>query len=68
MMRHNEFLGTIEKAPLELDTIVARHRKDFTGDFFQHLHLLCESSYDDPKRRDGTYFKLLLLMHNALSY
>ena len=67
MMRHNEFLATIEKSPLELDTIVARHRKDFTGDFFRHLHLLCESSYDDADRRDGTNFKLLILLHNALS-
>ena len=68
MMQHNKFLATIEKSALELDTIVACHQKDFTGDFFQHLHLLCESSYDDANHRDGTNFKLLILMHNALSY
>jgi len=52
MQRHDALLAKIEESPMDLDTIVARHRKDFTGDFFQHLHLLCDASYENLNRRE----------------
>jgi hypothetical protein len=55
MQRHDALLAKIEESPMDLDTIVARHRKDFTGDFFQHLHLLCDASYENLNRREGTH-------------
>eukprot|EP00850_Spirogloea_muscicola_P023137 SM000332S12442 [mRNA] locus=s332:79571:81666:+ [translate_table: standard] len=52
MQRHSELLAAIEADPNELSMLVARRRKDFTGDFFEHLQTLCQANYRDPKRRD----------------
>lgn len=54
MQRHNRTLRMVRESLLELDAIVARHREDFTGDFFQHLHLLTEACKDDLDGREGT--------------
>lgn len=54
MQRHNKTLDMVRESLLDLDAIVARHREDFTGDFFQHLHLLTEACQDDFDRREGT--------------
>ncbi|CAM6086314.1 unnamed protein product [Calypogeia fissa] len=52
MMRHDELLEDIEKNELALEAIVSRRRKDFTSDFFDHLHTKCNANYKDPDRRD----------------
>ncbi|KAG6541617.1 hypothetical protein Mapa_017010 [Marchantia paleacea] len=52
MIRHDDLLAEIEKTPLNLDIIVAKRRKDFTSDFFEHLHTLCDASYRNLSRRD----------------
>ncbi|KAG0628786.1 hypothetical protein M758_1G053100 [Ceratodon purpureus] len=52
MKRHNKLLEKVKESPLELDAIVARHRDEFTGDFFQHLHILTEACKDDLEKRE----------------
>ncbi|KAL2621116.1 hypothetical protein R1flu_001321 [Riccia fluitans] len=52
MMRHDDLLAEVEKNPLNLDIVVAKRRKDFTSDFFQHLHTLCDANYKNLSRRD----------------
>lgn len=46
MERHNELLAHVKEHGQDLDTIVARRRKDFTNDFFQHLELLYQACYN----------------------
>ncbi|KAK4428464.1 hypothetical protein Salat_1146000 [Sesamum alatum] len=48
IQRHNELLDAIRKSPSEVGQIVARRRKDFTKEFFVHLHTVAESYYDNP--------------------
>ncbi|XP_024392048.1 uncharacterized protein At4g37920 [Physcomitrium patens] len=52
MQRHDKTIAMLKESPLELDTIVARHRQDFTGDFFQHLHLRIEACRNDAEKRE----------------
>lgn len=56
MMRHDELLEEIERNELALDSIVAKRRKDFTRDFFDHLHTKCDANYKNLVRRDGTNY------------
>ena len=53
MQRHNELLEKVRQAPTEVSDIVARRRKDFTKEFFVHLHTVAESYYDDPTEQNG---------------
>lgn len=53
VQRHNELLEVIRRAPTEVSDIVARRRKDFTKEFFVHLHTVAESYYDDPTEQNG---------------
>ncbi|KFK22895.1 hypothetical protein AALP_AAs71746U000800 [Arabis alpina] len=47
--RHNELLNVIKRTPpAEIGELVARRRKDFTNEFFEHLHTVAESYYDNP--------------------
>ncbi|WOL04769.1 hypothetical protein Cni_G13491 [Canna indica] len=48
VQRHDddELLQVIKEAPDEIDAIVAKRRKDFTKEFFVHLHTVAESYYD----------------------
>lgn len=68
MQRHNELLEVVRAAaPSELGEIVSRRRKDFTKEFFVHLHTVAESYYDDPTEQNGNaaYFsvsKILLFL------
>ncbi|KAK9163121.1 hypothetical protein Syun_004023 [Stephania yunnanensis] len=48
VQRHNELLEAIESSPLEIGELVSRRRKDFTKEFFVHLHTVAESYYDNP--------------------
>ncbi|CAM8996956.1 unnamed protein product [Rhodiola kirilowii] len=45
VQRHQELLELIKNSPLEVNEIVAKRRKDFTKDFFVHLHTVAESYY-----------------------
>ncbi|KAF5955396.1 hypothetical protein HYC85_008252 [Camellia sinensis] len=53
VQRHNELLEVIKGAPSEIGEIVARHRKDFTKEFFMHLHTVAESYYDNPTEQNA---------------
>jgi hypothetical protein len=53
VQRHNELLQVIRGSPSEISEVVARRRKDFTKEFFVHLHTVAESYYDNPTEQDG---------------
>ena len=53
MQRHNELLEVIRGSPSEISEVVARRRKDFTKEFFVHLHTVAESYYDNPTEQNG---------------
>ncbi|XP_022152543.1 uncharacterized protein At4g37920, chloroplastic [Momordica charantia] len=54
VQRHNELLEVVRAAaPSELGEIVSRRRKDFTKEFFVHLHTVAESYYDDPTEQNA---------------
>ena len=53
MQRHNELLEVIKEAPDEISAIVARRRKDFTKEFFVHLHTVAESYSNEPSKQNG---------------
>ncbi|CAK7347074.1 unnamed protein product [Dovyalis caffra] len=53
VQRHNELLGVIKKAPLELSEIVAKRRKDFTKEFFVHLYTVAQSYHDSPSEKNA---------------
>ncbi|XP_008807310.1 uncharacterized protein At4g37920 [Phoenix dactylifera] len=52
VQRHNELLEAIKEAPSEINTIVARRRKDFTKEFFLHLHTVAQSYHDSPAEQN----------------
>ncbi|XP_059455327.1 uncharacterized protein At4g37920 [Corylus avellana] len=52
VQRHNELLQVIRGSPSEISEVVARRRKDFTKEFFVHLHTVAESYYDNPTEKD----------------
>ena len=54
MEKHDKLLKEIQDNPTDLNAIVAKRRKDFTGDFFRYLALLSET-YDTLEDRDGNY-------------
>ncbi|XVF36796.1 hypothetical protein REPUB_Repub19eG0088800 [Reevesia pubescens] len=53
VQRHNELLEVIKGEPSEISEIVARRRKDFTKEFFEHLHTVAESYYDNPTEQNA---------------
>ena len=54
VQRHNELLEVIKGSPpSEISDIVARRRKDFTKEFFVHLHTVAESYYDNLTEQNG---------------
>lgn len=52
MERHTELLKEVQSSPMDVNAIVVRRRKDFTGEFFRHLSLLSET-YDSLEDRDA---------------
>lgn len=48
VQRHNELLKVVRGAPEAIGEVVARRRKDFTQEFFVHLHTVAESYFDNP--------------------
>ncbi|XP_074280368.1 uncharacterized protein At4g37920 [Silene latifolia] len=53
IQRHDELLEVVREAPSEIGDIVARRRKDFTKEFFIHLHTVAESCHDNPTEQDA---------------
>uniref|UniRef100_A0A5B7BAQ8 Uncharacterized protein n=1 Tax=Davidia involucrata TaxID=16924 RepID=A0A5B7BAQ8_DAVIN len=53
VQRHNELLEVIRGAPSQISEVVARRRKDFTKEFFVHLHTVSESYYDNPTEQNA---------------
>ena len=58
MERHTELLKEVQSSPMDVNAIVVRRRKDFTGEFFRHLSLLSET-YDSLEDRDGNILSIL---------
>ncbi|KAI4305831.1 hypothetical protein L6164_029173 [Bauhinia variegata] len=52
VQRHNELLEVIKRAPSEISEIVSNRRKDFTKEFFLHLHTVAASYHDNPKAQN----------------
>ncbi|CAI5501591.1 unnamed protein product, partial [Closterium sp. Naga37s-1] len=54
MTAHNELFSLVEEHEAEgaLEGLVARRRRDFTGEFFEHLQILCQANHDNPQRQD----------------
>ncbi|KAK9748678.1 hypothetical protein RND81_02G073000 [Saponaria officinalis] len=53
VQRHDELLKVVKEAPSEIGDIVARRRKDFTKEFFIHLHTVAESYHEDPAEQNA---------------
>lgn len=54
VQRQNELLNLLkERQQDEIGELVARRRKDFTKEFFVHLHTVAESLYDDPTQQNS---------------
>lgn len=51
--KHMDLLKEVQESPLDINAIVARRRKDFTGEFFRHLTVF-SNTYDNLDDRDGT--------------
>lgn len=52
MEGHYELLKEVQDSPMDINAIVARRRKDFTGEFFHYLSLISDT-YDSLEDRDG---------------
>ncbi|CAI5475584.1 unnamed protein product [Closterium sp. Yama58-4] len=54
MTAHNELFSLVEEHEADgaLEGLVARRRRDFTGEFFEHLQILCQANHDNPQRQD----------------
>ncbi|KAL6646792.1 hypothetical protein ACP70R_015486 [Stipagrostis hirtigluma subsp. patula] len=52
VQRHNELLEVVKSTPSdEIGAVVAKRRKDFTVEFFNHLYYVAESYQDDPGKQ-----------------
>lgn len=58
MERQNEILKELQSNPTDVNAIVTRRRKEFTGEFFRYLSLLSET-YDSLEDRDGNILSIL---------
>ncbi|XP_030455856.2 uncharacterized protein At4g37920 [Syzygium oleosum] len=52
MERHSELLREVQDSPTDVGAVVARRRKDFTGEFFSYITTLSET-YDSLEDRDA---------------
>ncbi|KAG9451624.1 hypothetical protein H6P81_011589 [Aristolochia fimbriata] len=53
VQKHNELLEVIKSAPSEISSVLARRRKDFTKEFFIHLHNVAQSYFDNPSEQNN---------------
>lgn len=67
VQRHNELLNVIKTtSPADIGQLVARRRKDFTNEFFDHLHTVAESYYDNPDEQTGNILFYLFVLVETL--
>ncbi|XP_027930268.1 uncharacterized protein At4g37920 [Vigna unguiculata] len=52
VQRHNDLLEVVKQDPSEISEIVSKRRKDFTEEFFIHLHTVAESYYDNKEKQN----------------
>ncbi|KAK9061943.1 hypothetical protein SSX86_019127 [Deinandra increscens subsp. villosa] len=52
MEKHAELLKQVEDSPMDINAIVTRRRKDFTGEFFRYLTVVQET-HDSLEDRDA---------------
>ncbi|CAI9272426.1 unnamed protein product [Lactuca saligna] len=52
MEKHSELLKQIEDSPMDINAIVTKRRKDFTGEFFRYLTVVQET-HDNLEDRDA---------------
>ncbi|RDX88213.1 putative protein, chloroplastic [Mucuna pruriens] len=52
VQRHNDLLEVVRQDPSGISEIVAKRRKDFTEEFFVHLHTVAESYYDNKEEQN----------------
>jgi len=52
--KHMEPFTELRENPADINAIVARRRKDFTGEFFRHLNFIV-NAYNGLDERDGNY-------------
>ncbi|TKY58965.1 Pentatricopeptide repeat-containing protein [Spatholobus suberectus] len=57
LQRHNELIEMIKGNPYEISAFVSRSCKDFTEEFFMHLHTIAES-YDNHPETQNDLVKL----------
>ncbi|KAL5213538.1 hypothetical protein ABZP36_024385 [Zizania latifolia] len=52
VQRHNELIEVVKSTPSdEIGAVIAKRRKDFTVEFFDHLYYVAESYRDDPEKQ-----------------
>ncbi|KAK1604223.1 hypothetical protein QYE76_027896 [Lolium multiflorum] len=52
VQRHNELFEVVKSTPPDkIGAVIARRRKDFTVEFFNHLYYVAESYKDDPDKQ-----------------
>ncbi|KAL9320650.1 hypothetical protein ACSQ67_012489 [Phaseolus vulgaris] len=52
VQRHNELIEVVKRDPSQISEIVSKRRKDFTEEFFIHLHTVAESYYDNKEKQN----------------
>ncbi|KAM7489405.1 hypothetical protein LguiB_026889 [Lonicera macranthoides] len=52
VQRHNELFTMVKRASSDIREIVARRRKDFTKEFFDHIFTVAQSYLDNPDEKD----------------
>ena len=58
MEKHAELLKQVEDSPMDINAIVTKRRKDFTGEFFRYLAVVQES-HDSLEDRDGNLLRYI---------
>jgi hypothetical protein len=62
VQRHNELFEVVKSTPPDkIGAVIARRRKDFTVEFFNHLYYVAESYKDDPDKQKGEIYMRFLV-------
>lgn len=64
MEKHAELLKQVENSPMDINAIVTKRRKDFTGEFFRYLNVVQET-HDSLDDRDGNVFNISFLFYSS---
>ena len=61
VQRHNELFELVKSTPSgKIGDVVAKRRKDFTVEFFNHLYYVAESYKDEPAKQKGETLENLI--------